>query len=79
MSAPHIILDNLPSLCISSLEICDTPFHISYFYISYSSFAFTERFISVAFNVFCMLLHIMLLLCLFHNIQLEWHCIAQLC
>jgi len=28
------------------------------------------------FNIFYMLLHIRLLLYLFHNIQLEWHCIA---
>jgi len=30
-------------------------------------------------NIFYMLLHIRLLLYLFHNIQLEWHCIAWLC
>jgi len=45
------------------------------FYVSYWSLVFTYI-ISFAFNVFYMLLHIRLLLYLFHNIQLEWHCIA---
>jgi len=49
------------------------------FYISYWSFVFTWLLKSLAFTIFYMLLHIRLLLYLFHNIQLEWHCIAQLC
>ena len=46
------------------------------FYISCWSLGFTWRFILFSFNIFYMLLHISLLLYLFHNIQLEWHCIA---
>jgi len=33
-------------------------------------------FLSFAFTIFYMLLHIILLLYVFHYIQLEWHCVA---